>query len=96
MDVKEYIKPELLVMVPVLYVIGMMMKRTKKIDDRLIPSVLGVVGVILAAAYVLGTEPPSMIGAFTAFTQGILAAGMAVYINQQIKQAKKADSRKEM
>lgn len=96
MDVKEYIKPELLVMVPVLYVIGMMMKRTKKIDDRLIPSILGVVGIVLACVYVLGTEPPSMIGAFTAFTQGILAAGMAVYINQQIKQAKKADSRKEM
>lgn len=96
MDVKEYIKPELLVMVPVLYVIGMMMKRTRKIDDRLIPSVLGVVGIVLACVYVLGTEPPSMIGAFTAFTQGILAAGMAVYINQQIKQAKKADSRKEM
>lgn len=96
MDVKEYIKPELLVMVPVLYVIGMMIKRTKKIDDRLIPSILGVVGIVLACVYVLGTEPPSMIGAFTAFTQGILAAGMAVYINQQIKQAKKADSRKEM
>lgn len=96
MDVKEYIKPELLVMVPVLYVIGMMIKRTKKIDDRLIPSILGVVGIVLACVYVLGTEPPSMIGAFTAFTQGVLAAGMAVYINQQIKQAKKADSRKEM
>lgn len=96
MDVKEYIKPELLVMVPVLYVIGMMIKRTKKIDDRLIPSILGVVGIVLACVYVLGTEPPSMIGAFTAFTQGILAAGMAVYINQQIKQAKKADSRKEL
>lgn len=95
MDVKEYIKPELLVMVPVLYVIGMMIKRAKFIDDRLIPSILGVVGIVLACVYVLGTEPPSMIGAFTAFTQGILAAGMAVYINQQIKQTKKQDSRKE-
>ena len=37
MDFLEYIKPELLILVPVLYVIGMAIKKTALIADKLIP-----------------------------------------------------------
>ena len=37
MDFTEYIKPELLILIPVLYVIGMAVKKTALIADKLIP-----------------------------------------------------------
>ena len=48
MDFLEYIKPELLILVPVLYVIGMAIKKTALISDKLIP-----LAVALAAAIVV-------------------------------------------
>jgi hypothetical protein len=89
MDFQTYIKPELLVLVPVLYVIGMMLKKSKRVDDRMIPAILGEVGMVLAMIWAISTEGLSGIGVFTGLTQGILAAGMAVYTNQLVKQARK-------
>ena len=89
MDFQTYIKPELLVLIPVLYIIGMMMKKTRKISNRYIPVMLGCVGVVLAMIWTIGTEVFSMVGLFTGFTQGVLVAGAAVYADQIIKQAKK-------
>lgn len=89
MDVREYIKPEMLVLVPVLYVIGMILKRTERVDDRLIPAILGISGIIFALIWTISTEGFSGVGVFTGITQGILVAGAAVYVNQLIKQAKK-------
>ena len=86
MDFTEYIKPELLVLVAVLYIIGLMLKGTQKIKDNYIPVILGVLGILLSALYVIATEGLSLIGAFTGITQGILVAGVAVYVNQLIKQ----------
>ena len=82
----EYIKPELLVLVAVLYILGLMIKGTKKIKDNYIPVILGVLGMALSCLYVVATEGVSLLGAFTGITQGILVAGVAVYINQLIKQ----------
>lgn len=84
----EYIKPELLVLVAVLYVVGLMIKQTQKIKDKYIPAVLGVAGVLLSFLYVVATEGFTLIGVFTGITQGILVAGCAVYVNQLIKQSK--------
>lgn len=89
MDVREYIKPEMLVLVPVLYVVGMILKRTERVDDRLIPAILGIFGIIFALIWTISTEGFSGAGVFTGITQGILVAGAAVYVNQLIKQAKK-------
>ena len=91
MDIQEYIKPELLIMVPVLYGTGMMIKNTETIADKWIPAILGIMGILLAALYVLATEGGSLMGAFIGITQGILAASAAVYINQLGKQSKKED-----
>ena len=89
MDIQTYIKPELLILVPVLYVLGAFIKRSRQIANCFIPSILGCCGVICAAIYTVGTEGFSVLGAFTSITQGILVAGAAVYANQLAKQAKK-------
>lgn len=89
MNLNDYIKPELVVLIPVLYIIGMMMKNTKKIDDRSIPSVLGFVGVVLSMIWTIGSGGLCTQTIFLGITQGILVAGAAVYTNQIIKQAKK-------
>ncbi len=89
----DYIKPELLILVPVLYIVGVFLKGSKKVDDRNIPLYLGVVGIVLAAVFVSttvdGTLSGWIQGLFASVTQGVLLAGMAVYSNQIIKQSSK-------
>lgn len=93
---KEYIKPELLVVAVVLYFIGIGLKKTELIKDKYIPIILGVIGIIVSAIYIIATT--SIVGyqevlivIFTAIVQGILVAGASVYINQIIKQSNKEE-----
>lgn len=88
-DFTNYIKPELGIVIAMLYVLGLILKQTEKINNRYIPAILGVVGIIVCYAYVVSVEGFTAIGAFTAITQGILSAGAAVYVNQLIKQSGK-------
>lgn len=95
MEFQEYIKPELLVLVPVLYLIGVGLKKSA-LSDKWIPLMLGTTGVILSAVYVLATGEMAnvrdwLLGGFTAVTQGILLAGASVYVNQIVKQSKKEE-----
>lgn len=91
--VKEFVKPELLVLVPVLYLIGAGLKRSE-MKDKWIPAVLGIAGVLLAAMYTAASgtfrsTQDVLAGAFAALTQGVLCAGASVYVNQVVKQAGK-------
>ena len=86
---EQYIKPELGIVIALLYVIGLFIKNTEKVSDKWIPTILGVLGVIVCLFYVIGSEGFSGIGIFTAVTQGVLCAGAAVYVNQLIKQSSK-------
>ena len=93
---KEYIKPELLVVAIVLYFIGIGLKNTELIKDKYIPVILGTLGVIISAIYIVATTQIStyqevLIAIFTAIVQGILVAGASVYINQIIKQSNKEE-----
>lgn len=93
MEYQEYIKSELLVLVPVLYIIGLGLKKSK-LKDKWIPLVLGITGVALSAIWVTATSQIATIqevaaALFTAVTQGILAAGASVYANQIYVQAQK-------
>lgn len=93
MNVQEYIKPELLVLIPVLYLIGLAVKKSK-IADKFIPWILGGVSVALSALWILATSYPSngaeaAMAIFTAVTQGVLIAGASVYVNQLVKQTGK-------
>ena len=89
----EYIKPELLVLIPVLYLLGVAIKKSN-IADKFIPWILGGVSVALSALWILATDVPAnaeetALAIFTAFTQGVLIAGASVYVNQLIKQTGK-------
>lgn len=89
MNIEMYVKPELLIVAVVLYVLGLMIKQTKKVKDKYIPIILGVIGILVCFVYVFAIEPFSLMGVFTALTQGVLVAGVAVYVNQVIKQSTK-------
>ena len=92
---KEFIKPELLVLVPVLYILGIGLKKSA-VKDKLIPALLGGIGITLSLAWVLGTSDlvtwrDVLLAGFSAVTQGILAAGASVYCNQLIRQSEKEE-----
>ena len=95
MNYQEYIKTELLVLIPALYFIGIGLKKSK-ISDKRIPTLLGISAVVLSAIWIFATteisglqETASVI--FTAATQGVLVAGGSVYANQLFVQAKKEE-----
>ena len=54
MNYKDYIKTELLILVPVLYLIGVGLKRSK-VPDKWIPVLLGVSSVALSSVWVFAT-----------------------------------------
>ena len=90
---KEYIKPELMILIPVLYLLGMAGKKNKYFADKWIPIVLGTISIFLTGLYVFATTDINnakevVMLIFTTITQGILLAGAAVYANQIYKQIK--------
>lgn len=95
-NIMDFIKPELLALVPALYIIGAFLKSAQWFADKAIPAVLGLAGVLLAALWVAGTSDMStlqdhLLAIFTALVQGFMCAGAAVYCNQIVKQTKKED-----
>ena len=92
----NYINPELLVLVPVLYFIGMGAKHSQFVPDNRIPALLGLCGVLLAVLYVVGTcafdgWQSAVMAVFVALVQGVLCAGCSVYVDQLIKQGQKKE-----
>ncbi len=88
---KEFICPELVVLIPVLYLIGVGLKKSDAVPDKRIPICLGVVAVCLSALYigatrVFASSADIFSAIFAAITQGVLCAGASVYANQLIKQ----------
>ena len=95
-QIMNYVKPELIVVAIVLYFIGMGLKKAEAVADKYIPLILGGVGIVLCAVWVLATGPLSTgqdiaMAVFTAIVQGILVAGLSTYVNQIIKQINKAE-----
>lgn len=93
MDFSQYINPELLVLVPVLYLIGVAIKKSA-VADKYIPWILGGAAIVLCTIYTmatsdLGTARNVLLAVFSSLTQGILTAGASVYVNQLVKQSKK-------
>ena len=88
-EIKDFIKPELLILVPVLYIVGKGIKKTKIVHETRIPLILGVLGVVLATIYSISTSDLSnykslLMCVFVGITQGIICAGLSVYTNQLI------------
>ena len=95
MNYQNYIKTELLVLVPVLYFVGMGLKKSK-LPDKWIPVTLGVVSIFLAALWLFATTKIEgvrelVLALFSSITQGVLAAGASVYTNQIFLQSKKEE-----
>ena len=93
---KEYIKPELIVVAFVLYFIGIGLKKTELIKDKFIPGILGIIGILISSIYTIATSQINgyqeiLTIIFTSIVQGILLAGISVYINQLLKQSKKEE-----
>lgn len=95
-QIMNYIKPELIVVAVVLYFVGMWLKKAQAVKDKYIPLILGGIGIVLCAIWVLatstiGTGQDIAMAVFTAIVQGILVAGVSTYINQIVKQSQKAE-----
>lgn len=95
MNYQEYIKTELLILIPVLYFIGIGLKKSK-IPDKFIPLLLGIASIALSAIWVFATSDVTYfkdiaLAIFISITQGILLAGASVYVNQLYIQSKKND-----
>ena len=96
MQIIDYVKPELVIVALVLYFIGMWLKQSETIKDKYIPLINGGIGILICAVYVAatcscGTGQEIAMAVFTAITQGILVAGLSTYVDQLLKQAKKAE-----
>lgn len=92
----NYVKPELIVAAIVLYFIGMAIKQSETIADKYIPSILGIVGIVICGIYVIATCSLSDVqniamAIFTAIVQGVLVAGLSTYVNQVFKQLSKKE-----
>lgn len=77
----EYITENALILIPVLNIIGQVIKGIDKVADKYIPLILLFFGCIGAVA-IMGFSAESII-------QGILITGTAVYGNQVVKQLTK-------
>jgi len=95
MNYQDYIKSELLILIPVLYFIGIGLKKSK-MRDKKIPIVLGLISISLTAIWIIATCDISGLkeiasAVFGSVTQGVLLAGTSVYANQLYIQAKKEE-----
>lgn len=93
MDYSAYVDPELYIIIPLLYVIGIFIKKSK-LNDKWIPLILGVLGVCFAVAYKLTAALPTdgieiLKLSVASLSQGILCAAASVYANNIVKQLKK-------
>lgn len=83
MEVFSYITENALILIPVLIILGQIIKGIEKIPDKWIPLILLPLGIAGAMA----------LGGWTvdSAVQGILVTGTAVYGNQIVKQLKKEE-----
>ena len=81
MEILTYITENALILIPVLVIIGLILKKLEFIPDKFIPLILLPLGIVGAMA----------LGGYTVESgiQGILVTGAAVYGNQIVKQLKK-------
>lgn len=82
-EVMTYIKPELLAVSVVLYLLGTALEKTGWISDRYISIVLCVVGIVICGIWVLSTSQLAgiqsvLLAVFTSVVQGILVTGLTV------------------
>lgn len=88
-DYTVFIKPELLILIPVLYFIGVGLKKSEHVKDKYIPLSLGGAGVTLAIIWIMATASIAgfqdvLTALFVGVTQGVLCAAGSVYFDQAV------------
>lgn len=81
MNFMDYILDNALIFIPVIYILGVMLKGLEHIQDKYIPIILLPIGITLAV-FSMGLSVASIV-------QGVLVVGAAVYVNQVTKQLNK-------
>ncbi|WP_053083822.1 phage holin family protein [Carnobacterium sp. 1290_CSPC] len=84
MDILNYVVQEGLVMIPVLFIIGEIVKGTELLSNKWIPLVV----LVISMAFT-----PLVLGTYTADTivQAVLVAGVTVFGNELVKQSSKGE-----
>lgn len=91
-SLKEYLSPELVFMIPVLVVIGKGLKRSTRISDSLIPTILSIVGIPIALITSLANRMDPMnkiqiiVWILMSVGQGVFLGATAVGVHQFFKQ----------
>ena len=81
MDFMDYILDNSLIFIPVIYILGTILKGLEYVQDKYIPIILLPIGIALSV-FSMGLSARSII-------QGVLVVGAAVYANQVNKQLAK-------
>ncbi|MEG2290350.1 MAG: phage holin family protein [Clostridium sp.] len=82
MEFLNYITENALILIPVLYIIGMILSGTERVPNKYIPVILLPIGIGLAMGIMKSFSADAII-------QGVLVTGASVYTNQIVKQIKK-------
>lgn len=77
-NIIEFITEDAIILMPVLFVIGLLLKNTPKVADWVIPWVLLVLGVA-GGVFIVGEVAGGIV-------QGVLVAGATVLTHQLVKQ----------
>ena len=88
MEMLKFVNESMLILIPAIWFLGWMLKKSEKIIDWKIPFILtgvGIAGALLYSGFVL--EAGFTAQAVTeSVVQGILATGVAVLFNEGVKQ----------
>lgn len=79
----EYMKSELLILLPVLYVAARILHNTN-MNEKKLPFVLLAISIVMCACYVFGTSQTQtlqeiLMALFTSIVQGVLLCGTSIY-----------------
>lgn len=89
---RDYLSPELIFSIPVLIVLGNLLKKSNRIADSLIPTILSVVGIPVALVVSLANkfEPMTplqlVVWIMMGIGQGVFLGTAAVGVHQLLKQ----------
>ena len=90
----QYIKPELLILIPVLWWIGTLLKKSEKVQDWKIPFYLLILSVLMATWWVIMTSELSWMSIWVGVVQGVLIAlveGQGYQYFKQVYEKKEED-----
>jgi len=86
MDIMGYIAEKMIVVIPVLWIVGIAVKKTERIPNNWIPLILLALGAALGVA---------MLGSVDGLIQGVLCGGASVGLHQAQSQLRKGDNENE-